>query len=234
MVNIAHRGYSLHYPENTMLAFRKAVEAGCGGIELDVQMAKDGTPVIIHDETLERTTGGKGLVGDFTYRELLALEAGSGERIPSLEEYLEFAGDCGVLTNIELKNGVLPYPGMEEAVIALVRRFGLEEKVLLSSFHHPSLLRCKALAPEIPCAFLYDCRLIEGGGYAKRHGVECLNPKHYNVTAEAVAEARANDVGVIPWVVNRREDMVRLAELGVYGIITDDPALLAQVLAELA
>ena len=117
----AHRGYSGKYPENTMLAFRKAAETGCDGIELDVQLTKDGKIVVIHDETVDRTTTGTGRVKDYTYEELIKLDAAKlfGGKygfcpIPSFEEYCQWAAGQDLVTNIEIKTGVYYYEGLEE------------------------------------------------------------------------------------------------------------------------
>ena len=123
----AHRGFSALYPENTMLAFRKAAMAGADGIELDVHLSKDGEVMIIHDEKLGRTCGLDGVVSDYTRTELEKINAGKtkDERfgftpIPSLDEYLEFAKEEGIVTNIELKTAPVSYPDIEEKVLALV------------------------------------------------------------------------------------------------------------------
>lgn len=115
MLNIAHRGFKGVYPENTMLAYEKAVETGADGIEFDVQLTKDGELVIIHDEDLERTTDGKGLVKDKTLHELKKLNASKGcpycevQTTPTLREYFDFAKDKDIITNIELKTSIITY-----------------------------------------------------------------------------------------------------------------------------
>src|SRR5690554_3040227 len=117
----AHRGSSGTYPENTMEAFEAALQEGADGIELDIQLTKDGVPVIIHDETVDRTTDGKGWVKDFTFEELQRLDAGSsfhtdykGATIPSFEEFLQWFSKTDLLLNVELKSGVVRYPNIEE------------------------------------------------------------------------------------------------------------------------
>ncbi len=139
--NFAHRGYSGKYPENTMLAFRKAVEAGADGIELDVQLTKDGVPVIIHDELVDRTTNGKGRVKEMTLDELRQLDASyiyAGQygvtRIPTFREYCEFVRDLPITTNIEMKTGIFEYLGIEEKVLDMIREFHLEDKVIISEY----------------------------------------------------------------------------------------------------
>jgi glycerophosphoryl diester phosphodiesterase len=234
--NIAHRGFSGKYPENTLLAFRKALEAGADGIELDVQLTRDGEVVILHDETLDRTTDGSGPVGEHTLSQLRRLDASGSFRgrwgvnpIPTLEEYFQLIQGREVLTNIELKNGVLPYPGLEERVLEIVDRWGRRDQVILSSFNHPSVMRVKALAPEIRCGFLEESRLLDPAGYCAGHGVECWHPFWRTLTPEDAAGLRARGVAVHPWTVNRREDMEEMLRLGADGIITNYPDLLEEL-----
>ena len=170
--NIAHRGFSGKYPENTMLAFRKALEAGAEGIEFDVHMTKDDQLVIIHDELLDRTTDGTGLVRDYTLEELRRLDASAGFRgvfgknpIPTLEEYYELIKDWEILTNIELKTGVIWYPGIEEKVLKVIDHYGRRKDTIISSFNHFSILRMKELAPDIVCGFLEESRIIAPAEY---------------------------------------------------------------------
>lgn len=126
----AHRGYSGRYPENTMLSFQKAAETGCDGIELDVQLTRDGTVVVIHDEAVDRTTDGTGLVKDYTFEELRKLDAGTikGGRygfcpVPSFEEYCEWASQYGVVTNVEIKTGVYYYEDIEEKTLEIIKKY---------------------------------------------------------------------------------------------------------------
>lgn len=236
-LNIAHRGFSGRFPENTLLAFMQAEKAGCDGIELDVHLTRDGVPVIIHDEDIRRTTDGEGLVCSFTAAELRAFNASAawkGERvqsIPTLEEYFEWVKDTRLFTNIELKNGVIDYPGLEEKVIALIRRYALEERILFSSFNHYSILRCKRLAPEIRCGLLYSCWLANPGAYAKSIGAECLHPHFSSLNAETLAEIRSQKVQVNTWTVNEESDMRRLIGEGIEGLITNFPDRLHTLLA---
>ena len=166
----AHRGYSGRYPENTMLSFQKAAETGCDGIELDVQLTRDGTVVVIHDEAVDRTTDGTGLVKDYTFEELRKLDAGTikGGRygfcpVPSFEEYCEWASQYGFVTNVEIKTGVYYYEDIEEKTLEIIKKYHLEDRVMFSSFNHLSLERLKELAPDIPRG-----ALLEHAGLGKR------------------------------------------------------------------
>lgn len=236
---IAHRGFSGEYPENTLLAFRKAIEAGCDGIELDVQLSGDGEIMIMHDERLDRTTDGSGLLREHTLEQLRSVNAAARwegrfpqEPVPTLRDYFELVKDSAVLTNIELKNSVFWYEGMEEKVVALIRKYRLEDRILFSSFNHESIALCRSLAPEIPRAFLYDCRLIDSAAYAKSNGVQYLHPAYHNVDAEAVRRIHDEGIGLNVWTVNGAEEMEYFARCGVDGIITNFPDKCRKIVTE--
>ena len=237
--NFAHRGYSGKYPENTILAFSKAIETGCDGIELDVHLSKDGELVIIHDEAVNRTTNGNGLVGSFTLKELKALDASAGfagvygkNEIPTLREYFELIRDTDIITNIELKTGVYTYPGIEGKTLAMIDEFGLRDRIIISSFNHYSVLRFKELAPEMPCGFLEESWVIQMPAYTKSYGMEYVHPIFNAVTEEFVAGCRENGIGINTWTVNTREDMLDMLEKGVNAIIGNEPELAGQVISE--
>src|SRR5574344_1661115 len=145
--NFGHRGYSGKYPENTRLSFSKAIEAGADDIELDVQLSKDNKIVICHDETVNRTTNGSGRIKDKTLSELQSLDASytyTGQmginRIPTLEEYFELVKDLPVITNIEMKTGKYEYLPMEKMVYDMICRYNLQQKVIISSFNHYTII----------------------------------------------------------------------------------------------
>ncbi|WP_106766140.1 glycerophosphodiester phosphodiesterase [Paenibacillus faecalis] len=237
IINFAHRGASGVCPENTMAAFRKALELGATGIETDVQMTKDGKLVLIHDETLQRTTGVQGWVKDYTLEEIRKLDAGSwfseefrGERIPTLEELLELTKDRGTIVNIELKIGAVQYPGLEEKVIETIRSFGMEKQIVISSFNHYSLVKCKSIAPEIHTGILYIEGLYKAWEYGQSVGADALHALKYAVLPEWVEEARACGIVYHPWTVNEPEEMKRLIAAKVAGIITDYPDMLNELL----
>ena len=217
-----HRGYSGNYPENTMLAFRKAIEAGADGVELDVQFSRDGHLVIIHDESLDRTTTGRGWVKDHTLEELRQFDASyrfTGQygfnTIPTLDEVLAYMSDKDVCTNIELKTGVFEYDGIEEAVLECVRKNNVFDKVIISSFNHYSVLRMQKLAPEIKCGLLTDCWLIDAGKYVHDLGIPCYHPAFRNLTPEITAEIKRYGLEINTWTVNTLEDFKQLESLGI-------------------
>ena len=181
-----HRGFSGEYPENTMLAFQKAVEAGCEGIELDVQLTKDLVPVIMHDEKVDRTTDGNGYIYDLTYAELCKLDCSYPDKfagkfgrlqIPTLREYLEWmAEEEDLITNIELKNSVYYYGGMEEKVIDMICEYGLEDRIILSSFNNASIVLCRQSDETIAGGFLVEKYVDNAGVYARTCDVQYYHP----------------------------------------------------------
>lgn len=180
----AHRGCSRMYPENTLLAFEKAAAIqGLTGIELDIQLTRDGQMVVCHDERVDRTTGGIGEVRSFSLAELKQLKIdsvnGRYEQIPTIEEVLDLLGSQlrdGLLLNIELKNSVFPYEGMEEKVVELVRGRGLEERIVYSSFSARSLEQLREIDPSAEIGILdtkvSDCLYKLKGGC----GASVLHP----------------------------------------------------------
>jgi len=226
----AHRGLSNRAPENTMEAFDAAAAAGMDGIELDVQFSRDGRLVVIHDETLDRTTTGSGLVRDWDSADLRDLDAGrwfygteTASRIPFLEEVLALVKSSGLWINIELKNGVFPYAGIEDGVSRLVRKFDLFEQTVISSYNHISLMTYRSIEPEAYLGALYDCVLVEPWNYAVHIAVDAVHPMDPAVSRETVI--RCHELG-IDVNVHTVDDPVRRGELdgwGVDGIFTNGP-----------
>ena len=226
----AHRGFSGKYPENTMLAFEKAVEIGVDGIEMDVHLTKDNVLVIIHDEDIRRTCDGEGLVRDMTYDELKKFDASATFRgvygfcgIPTLREYFELVKDTNVITNIELKTGIFEYPTIEQRTIDMIREYGLEDRIILSSFNHFTVKRCEEIAPEIKRGFLSESWLIDYGKYTAAQNVQCCHPIHCSLTKEVVDEMHSAGCEINTWTVNEYKDIERLSALGVDALIGNFP-----------
>ena len=231
----AHRGYSGKYPENTMEAFRGASAAGADGIELDVQLSKDGQLVIIHDETLDRTTTGKGYVKDYTLSELKQLDASgklfSGLQLPSFEEYCEWVKNTPLITNIELKTSIVYYEEIEEKTAEMVKAFRLEDRVIFSSFNHLSIVRMKQLLPECPVGALVEHDDLQNVGYyCSKFGFEYYHPDGSLFTKENMENCREHGVGVNVWTVNDLKMFENMADWGVDGVITNYPKVLAELL----
>lgn len=223
----AHRGYAAAFSENTMTSFIEAEKAGADGIELDVQLTKDGEVVVIHDEKVDRTTSGIGFVKDFTYKELRKFNANKKgmkkEPIPSLQEVLEWLQTNQLYCNIELKNGKFRYEGMEEKVIALIRKYQLSDRIIFSSFNHYSIVYCYRLAPEIETAPLYSEGLYMPWVYAQSIRAKGIHPKLAAAPDAIIQNARENGIAVRPYTVNNEEDMRRLYQINCTALITDDP-----------
>lgn len=230
----AHRGYSGKYPENTMLAFRKAVEAGCDGVEMDVQLSRDGEVVVIHDELLDRTTNGKGYVKDYTLGELKRLDASKvrpgdwgAQAIPTFDEFCAWLATVDISANVELKTSVIYYPEIERKCVDIIRKYGVEDKILFSSFNHVSMLQIKKLAPEIPTGALVEIEgLMYAGYYCEQNGMQYYHPDFCLLSKEAVEECKAHGIGINVWTVNDLASFEQLVEWGVEGVITNFPAVL--------
>lgn len=231
----AHRGYSGKYPENTMIAFKKALECGVDGIELDIQLTKDGEVVIIHDETIDRTTTGKGFVIDYTYEELEKFDASfkfkdlGFNKIPTLREYFQLVKDYDIVTNVELKTGINEYLGIEEKVWELIKEYNLEEKVIISSFNHFSVMRMKKIAPQLKYGFLSEDWIIDAGKYTHSHGVQCYHPRFNNLVPNVIKELKKYNLEINTWTVNLEEDMRYLYSNNIDVIITNYPELAQEI-----
>lgn len=227
---LAHRGYSSKFPENTLLSFLEAEAVGADGLELDVQLTKDGVPVVIHDEKVDRTTDGKGFVKDFSAQEIRALNAGhhsksieQKEKIPFLEEVFEWLMDNSLVCNVEFKNGLVPYAGMEEKVITLIRQYQLEKRIILSSFNHYSVVFATSIAPEIETAPLLAEGLYMPWIYAQSIRSAGFHPHFRAAPDEIIKQAIEAGVAVRPYTVNKESEMERLIQVGCSAIITDHP-----------
>ncbi|MBD1378780.1 glycerophosphodiester phosphodiesterase [Metabacillus arenae] len=235
-----HRGAAGTYPENTMASFQAAIEAGADGIELDVQMTRDGELVVIHDESVERTTNSTGFIKDFLYRDLQAVDAcykfkqfKGKTKIPTLDEVFSWAEHSGgFLVNVELKNTLFPYEGIEEKVIQLIYRYNLSERVIISSFNHYSLVKCHQITKDIEKAILYMEGLYEPWNYAKTVGALSLHPKYTSAPPHSVTLAQNNGIEVRPFTINKVEVMKQYISCGCGGIITDYPEKAVKILSK--
>ncbi len=231
-----HRGSAGTHPENTMISFKQAYIDGADGIELDVQLSRDGIPVVIHDETVNRTTDGKGYVKDLTLMELKKLNAVhkfkkqyKHAEIPTLEEVLDWAAKKRFKVNIELKNGIVPYAGMEENILDLIDRCNMDHLIIFSSFNHYSIARLHTLAPDIEKAVLYMEGIYKPWEYTKWVGGQGIHP-HIKAAKTSIIQ-RAQDAGVPvrPFTVNDEKTMSRLFEEGCAGFFTDFPKKAVQL-----
>ena len=234
---LAHRGFLGNYPENTMLAFRKAIEAGADGIELDIHESRDGQLVIIHDENLIRTTGTDALVSDLTLSELTKTRASRTKDdafdtpIPSFEEFCEFASNGSFITNVEIKTNNQWYQDIERKAIDMVRAYGLQDRIIFSSFNWISVLRARELAPEIPCGFLYaDNKHMHLAPQTKDAGIQFMHPDFALLDDAIVAECRQNGIGLNVWTINEENQMRQLIDWDVNAAITNYPDMCLRLL----
>jgi len=218
---IAHRGARAEEPEDTIRAVKRAFECGADAVEIDVRLSKDREIVVIHDDTLERTTNGFGKVGEKTLGQLRTLDAGKGEKIPKLVEALLLAENLGLELVIELKE-----EGMEEMVVHEIVGAGMEKSVIVSSFYHASLLKIKVLAPRIKTGVIISSLPVLPVKIAIDARAEVIFPKYPRLNREFVAEASKEGIEIYPWTINTREDLEKAIELGVEGVVTDDPCKL--------
>ncbi len=237
-VIIAHRGDSAHAPENTLSAFRMAAEKGADAVEFDVKLSADGRVIVLHDQTVDRTTDGHGDVRSLPLAALRNLDAGArfegrfpGERIPTLDEVFETVGKH-LHVNIELTNYATPSDNLVSKVVELVVKHDLQDRVLFSSFFSRNLRMARALLPEVPRGLLAWASWLgfPARTFGWRRGYYALHPYLSDVNAGLVSRLHAAGKRLHVWTVNAEEDMKHMIALGVDGIFTDDPALLSRCL----
>ncbi|PKO87199.1 MAG: glycerophosphodiester phosphodiesterase [Betaproteobacteria bacterium HGW-Betaproteobacteria-12] len=226
---IAHRGGGALAPENTLAGIRLAARMGFRAVEFDVMLSAEGTPVLIHDETLERTTNGHGLVCQTADRELFALDAGNGERIPHFVEAAGLCRDLGLLANVEIK----PAVGYERATAETVVRLAADiwrsapELVLLSSFVPESLVIARDLAPELRRSLLFEVVPADWHSTFLQLRATALHCDFVTLTDVVLVEAAAHGVPVLCYTVDAPSTAVALLARGVSGFFTDRLDLVA-------
>jgi glycerophosphoryl diester phosphodiesterase len=247
---LGHRGASAVAPENTLPAFRRARELGADGVELDVTLTRDGVPVVIHDDTVDRTTNGHGEIRRMTIAEVKHLDAGSwkgeqfrGETIPTLAEVFDGLADwleprasvrapSGVV-NVEIKSATLGTDGVERSVVNLISQRDLAKRVIISSFNPLALARVKGLNPELRLGLLYS---QDEPIYLRRAwlrvlvGPSALHPEHTLINPAYMDWARRKRLEVNTWTVDEPEEARRLTGLGVTALITNRPDVVKQAL----
>lgn len=229
---IAHRGASAVAPENTLAAFELAHQASADGIELDVMLCKDNQLVVIHDDTVDRTTNGSGRVRDMTYAELKELDAGShysadfvGEKIPLLSQVCELFGKK-LLINVELKNYATPFDDLTAKVIELTEKFNIVDSVLLSSFNPINLIKARKINKKISLGLLtYPGKSgkILRGCLARLLPYDAMHPYFSDTDTDLVQHMHKINRRVNVWTVDDPAELLRLKMLGVDAIICNDP-----------
>ncbi len=230
----AHRGASGQAPENTLAAFKLAVTQGADGVELDVQQTADGVVVVAHDEDCRRVTGLPGSIQHLTLQELHQRNFSwywpefGWHALPTLEEVFDLLKPGNLSINIELKNNQVLYPGLEEKVLNQIKAQQMQDRVLISSFNHYSLLTVQKLCQEmklsIPCGLLYDNGLVEPWIYARRIGAAAIHPHYANLRIpDFVEKSHAAGIAVHVWTVDQPDHQLAAFRLGVDALITNNP-----------
>ncbi|MDZ7718497.1 MAG: glycerophosphodiester phosphodiesterase family protein [Balneolaceae bacterium] len=241
---IAHRGASHYAPENTISAFKLAHKMKADMIELDVQLSKDGVPVVFHDYKLNRHSNGNGVVSSFLFDELQQLDAGKwfsiefmGEKIPSLEEVLRWAAGK-ILVNIEIKKeavGDLQEGGVEEKVAELVHQLGMERNVIISSFDYRAVDRTKKIAPEMLTGLLYHQKKRDNQTpveLLKKYEADFFHCSKSEMSNKWRMELKSSEKRFLIYTVNRKKAMRRWIENGAFGIFSNRPDQLRAVVEE--
>ena len=227
----AHRGASGYAPENTLEAFQWAVDLQADGVELDVQLTRDHELLVIHDERIDRVSDGMGFVADMTLRDIRqhtftkTHPEYEGAKAPTLREVFDLLKPTGLYINIELKNTSNPYPGLEEKCLELAAKCAMEDRVVYSSFNHPSMVRLKSLNPRAVCGLLYSCVMVRPWAYGSQLGADALHPHHGELVfnRDLCQQAHALGLKVNMWTVNNERSMRMVLEAGADMLITDYP-----------
>jgi glycerophosphoryl diester phosphodiesterase len=229
MIYFAHRGANENYPENTLLAFDKAIMLGAKAIELDVHKTNDNKLVVIHDEDVKRTFQGRGLIKDLTLAELNSLKPRDTEyensklcKIPTLCQVLEMLKPSKVFINIEFKTDVIHYENIEKDVIDLIKKYDMQNSILLSSFNHKSLEICKYIDGNLKLGVLFHKKIDNIITYAKNLGAYSINPNFYLVDENLINLAHNNNLKVFTYTVNKPFIAAHLDKIGCDGIFTDN------------
>jgi glycerophosphoryl diester phosphodiesterase len=241
---IAHRGYSIRYPECTEIAYRKAIEAGADFIEIDVMMSRDRRPVVFHARDLSAVSTATGKIGERTLDELkqVSITAGFGDAygfqpVLTLEETLDLAKAGGVRICAEIKDMESGYrEGYEAEVMPLFRLHGMDRRAVLNTSNDAFIEACRRSYPDVAIALDLPASAAETGDFIRRAlalGVQLVELDFRRASSETVRELRCAGLAVWVWPVNREEDMERAVAWGADGILTDDPALLKAVLRRL-
>ena len=235
----AHRGASGYAPENTLTAIKKAIEMKADGIEIDIQLTKDGKIVVIHDWKVDRTTTGRGFVYELDLDYIRSLDAGQwytkdfiGEVVPTLEEVLDIL-PSDMMLNIEIKDIARKHSNIEEKMLEVLRKYPEKfDNVIVSSFHHDKIKRLQELEPKLKLALLTNSEFIEIEKYLLNNGLKpySYHPELDLISKKDVEILHENGIKVFVWTVNKEEDLAYLEKLGVDGVITNYPDIMKELL----
>jgi len=236
-----HRGCSKAFPENTLAAFKGILDYGIPGVELDVHMCGTGELVVIHDFNTKRTTGVDSVIEKTSYEEIRRMDAGSffspefkGERIPMLEEVLDLLG-TQVYYDIEIKHENLSYGPLEKKLLGIIERYGITDRVIISSFNPIAVKGVKKMAPEIPTAVIYSKSprvpfILRRGAGRFIAKPDILKPSKSQVTGKLVSvQKKRKKYGIIAWVEDEEQEAERLLKMGIDGIVSNQPEKLTGI-----
>ncbi|AFQ46314.1 glycerophosphodiester phosphodiesterase [Desulfosporosinus meridiei] len=233
---LGHRGAAGTTPENTLISFVKGLELGVDGFEFDVQLSRDREVVIIHDERVDRTSDGIGWVKDYSLKELKSLNFGVGFKtyapIPTLEELLEMFQDKSLIINVEIKTGLIQYPGIVAQVAGLLEKYNVTNQSIISSFEHRTIVEVIKDFPNLKTGLLYECGLISPWLYAQDMGASHLHPHYAFISPELVRECHARGIGVNTWTVNEEWEIERAIVSGADIAITNYPERFSHLRSE--
>lgn len=231
----AHRGASGYAPENTMAAFQLALDMHSDGIELDLHQTKDGHIVICHDEELQRTTNGTGFINEHTLEELRALDAGrwyderfTGERLPTLDEFMSLVAGTKIIINFEIKNIPYYYEGIEKKLLDAVAGRHMLDQVIISSFDHYALCKIAELNPEVKIGLLFSTRIVDPCRYAEQlpFSAYSMHPDFTFVDEQYIRRCHQSGYKVYPYTVNSPQWYKEMQAAGLDGVITNYPDLM--------
>lgn len=224
----AHRGYSAKYPENTMIAFKKAIEYHSDGIETDVHKTKDGKLVLIHDESIDRTSNGTGMIKDMTYDELNQYNYGYYDTktdLPLLSELLELVKENNILLNIELKTDNYHYEGIEKDVLEMVKSYDLLDSILFSSFNIDSILITRELEPNANIGYLFENKWDERIEMVLKHNIKNIHPDYHIYDSKEIDHFHQLGIQVNSWTINDEEVMEDMQKHHLDILITNEVEL---------
>lgn len=226
---IGHRGAPAYEPENTIRSFLKAVELKADSIEMDIHLSKDKELVIMHDDSVNRTTNGKGKISDLTLAEIKKLDAGKGERVPTLEEAFE-AIPKTMRIHIEIKDDKAV-----EKVMELVRRESAEGRVVISSVVHSVIINAKRINPRIKTALIFEYFPTDSDvavSLAESINADAIHPLYRYLTKDVIDTAHSRGLKVRVWTCNDEEIVRDMVKMGVDGIYTNKPDLVVPIIKE--
>ena len=224
-----HRGAYDYAPENTLRSFQLAVDMGAYGVELDIQLTRDGEVVVIHDEKVDRTSNGHGYVKDFTVSEIKKLNFNKKGitqpvfmEIPTLAEAFELLKPTAVKINVELKTGIVYYENIESKALEITRKYDIMDRIVWSSFNHYTIQKLKQLEPEAETALLCAKQLITTGEQCEKTGASALHPEINQLRYPGlVEECHSRGIKVRAWTVNEPEEFKLAHDLNIDGVITN-------------